>query len=316
MYEPVSNPNLATIPGVAGNNTCQEICEGYQTYRQEASSFDATKYPIYFIPGNDIFSGAQSCQPENVGCDEFTNIEAQSQGGEKIERYKELRYCERPTADNEGTFYSWQGSETEGYVLKVHNLLKVDADDSVYLQEIEDNLDFSVSNNFSIGSPLYSVDSVENLNKYYSECNEAGYNNLVNNPDAADEDCRALYDRSGNVYYRLLTNVALVSAECHPLRKTETNLYIDENISTASTCANKGGQWVDVASDGVSGEVCQRCAGGGVYQAGSCVYWAMTGVGQSQTCSAAAVGCRAYTGNNANNVRIILSADLNRLPME
>ncbi|MFZ2189251.1 MAG: hypothetical protein WA057_03580 [Candidatus Magasanikiibacteriota bacterium] len=305
LYEPMSNPNLTAIPGIIGENSCDRTCEGYQTYRQEASSFETTKYPTYFIPDN-----AQSCQPEDKGCDEFTNLEVQTGGGEKIERYKELRYCERPTADNEGTFYSWQGSETEGYVLKVHNLLKVDTNDSIYLQEIESNLNFLVNTSFPVGSPVYSVDSVDNLNKYYNDCNETNYNNLINNQvNPANEDCRALYDREGKIFYRLLTNVALVSPNCHPLRKTDTNLYSDENISTSSTCANKGGQWVDVASDNISDEVCQRCAGGGVYQNGSCIYWAMTGVGQSQTCSAAAVGCREYTGNNASNVRIILSAD-------
>ncbi len=300
LYTPINGG--AGVPGVVGNNICHENCVGYETFQQEATNFESSDYPLYFIPKN-----GDQCNLAYEGCDEFTNIDAVSAGGEGLEYYTYIKRCEKPEGENSNVYYSWEGSGTEGYVLKVHNLARVGTEDASYISSL--GIDLEIKNTFTADSPAYIDDTVEILEENYAKCNEDLYNNLVNNipgVDHADEDCRALYGTDGSIYYRILADTVTVSEACHPLRKSESRLEVDLDIDQ-SQCLKKKGIWGSVEVDGDSITACQRCYAGGEWNedSESCIYHAIDAVGESTSCPAEFNGCRAYSGNAANNVESV-----------
>ncbi|PLX26511.1 hypothetical protein C0581_04225 [Candidatus Parcubacteria bacterium] len=300
-YTPVNGDNLVT--GIVGDNRCPVSCVGYETFKQEATPFESKKFPLYFVP-----SHGEQCAPQYDGCDEFTNISAGEigEGGEQLEYYTDIKYCERPDGDNAKTYYTWEGSESTGYVLKKHSLLQIDSTESSYISALGLTLDDGTAINtivsFPAGSPAYATDNPTELTQKYEDCNQDAYNILLDNylaGGAALSGCYALYDSSGSVYYRMIDDTVTVSNKCVPLRKTESEMFVDDNftLNSETKCEEKGGLWE-------AGE-CQRCMGGGFYQVdelsgiGSCVYWSIQE--EATACISAANGCRRYIGNTGNN---------------
>lgn len=101
------------VPGIATPiDQCPAECAGYDVFKQEASDFDDVKFPVYFIPRT-----ARECSESLVGCSEFTNVQT-----EAIEYYSKLRLCQAPSDPSTATFYSWEGSDTTGFQLRVWSL--------------------------------------------------------------------------------------------------------------------------------------------------------------------------------------------------
>ncbi len=297
-YRPLGGAGAPAIPGMVGGNTCNQICVGYDTFRQEATAFDPAVFPLHFIP-----SAGDRCQERFAGCSEFTNIDVAARGGEGREYYTDLRRCERPQVNPGQTYYSWEGSDREGYVLRVHTLVALDVQNSAYMVSAATAAGTVQGVNyntiFAVGSPTYANDNGEALQNAVTRCNEVNYTLGVNdpvNPNRADIDCRALYDANGEVYYRLLSETIAVSAECSRLRKTDSSLYVDAVLTNSAACTGRGGSW-DVAEN-----ECRRCAAGGRVENGACVYQALTTAGQSSACPALANNCRVYVGNTGRNV--------------
>ncbi len=92
----------------------------------------------------------------------------------------------------------------------------------------------------------------------------------------ANPDCREFYDAAGDIHYRLYSKTVVVSDACTEYRITK---------STETECGAHGGSWRNQ----------------------ECHYFAYAP--ESQSCRAAAVGCRAYSGNASRNVRVALAAD-------
>ncbi len=314
-YTPVNNFDFSpisgalSVPGIIGVNGCEEECIGYDVFKQESTEFAPSEFPKYFIP-----SQAETCLGTYSGCDEFTNIDEVAKGGEGLEYYTSVKYCEKPAEDNEEVYYSWQGSKTEGYVLKTHKLKPIDQADFDYLELIENDLglvDEDVEDVYPVGSPAYASDKKDVLKLQYEDCNSVEYNNLINGVgtpglgETASLDCRALYDSDGEVFYRLLKKTVTVSESCHPLRKTESHLFVDSDINSKIVCENKKGLWTSQDSK------CERCYAGGFYEDGHCIYWTITS--ESQSCPMQSNGCREYIGNAGNNVENIVSIDFEPL---
>lgn len=302
-WKPLYGGGDEEIPGIIGSESCPAQCVGYDTFKQEATNFAPAEYPLHFIPESP---NARQCAGVNVGCDEFTNLEDAVGGGESLEYYSALKYCEKPTDTNEKVFYSWEGSREQGFVLKVHRLLQIEnADDAVYIRDL--NLVYRAVDThtpesvFPIGSPAYAVDSKASLQSAYNRCNKEIYENLINNRagDKADADCRALYDETGEIYYRLLAETVSVSTDCRRLRKTESRLEADPELRDEISCGKRDGFWDDGS--------CQRCYNGGKYQNGVCEY--RTIPSQARTCPASANGCRLYIGNTGNNIKQVFLDD-------
>ncbi len=297
LYQPKNGGTAVT--GVVGGNSCPATCVGYETFKQEATVFEKEKFPVNFIS-----RAARTCSVQQVGCDEFTNIGAAASGGESLEYYSNLKQCVLPNGTNGKIFYSWEGSEREGFILKRHTLLQLTALDAGIIGGLGLTYqgDDTGANVFSVGSPAYVDDAEASLQANYTQCNQTSYNLLINNPynpNAAHPDCRAFYDTSGNIYYRILRNTVTVSTECTPLRKTNSELFIDQNVTALGdvACTQKGGLWQNNS--------CSRCVNGGRYEAsatggGSCVYNSVKA--EATSCSAQANGCRSYIGNTGNNI--------------
>ncbi|MBU1895829.1 hypothetical protein KJ641_03095, partial [Patescibacteria group bacterium] len=292
LYTPISGP---TVPANIGANSCDAECAGYDTYRQEATAFTPDVMYREFIPAiakNKMEQSGLVCTEQYTGCSEFTNLDTASQGGEGLEYFYFLRQCERPEQNNGKTFYTWEGSVREGYVLRVHELVNVNTAISYSP---------ALSGDYTSGSPVYADRRQTAVQDNLNACNKDSYDLLIDNPedpDAADPDCRAFFDDLGNTYYRLLSQTVTVSSACHALRKTDTSLDNIAGVSTA-LCTEIGGTPQD-------GEICQLCVGGGRYESGSCIYQTISEEGGSNSCPAVASGCFAYIGNTGNNVTQII----------
>lgn len=286
-----------TVTGIIGSNQCAKSCVGYDTFKQEQpenkTALEPAVFPMHFIP-----SSADSCVAADEGCSEFTNIDKAASGGEAIENYSDLQYCEKPNSTNQKTYYSWEGTVNQGYVLRTHTLRPI-------LDNINDRYSAASMNDpqLSAGSPAYSEYDVSILQKYVNECNQTAYEAGLANPygsNVAKPDCRALYDAQGKIYYRLLAHTVSVSPACHPLRKTESFLKPAPQLSTQELCSAKAGKWNGTTNS------CEVCYAGGLYQNGACVYWSTGLPDEVKICQPKAVGCRAYTGKANNNIQVIL----------
>jgi hypothetical protein len=293
LWDPVNGG--VSVPGKIGNNSCDPKCVGYDTFRQRETVFEPGIDPMYFIP-----SMGTTCQAQYEGCSEFTNIEAVAQGGEQLAYFTELRHCELPNGQNQKTFYSWEGSETEGFVLRVHQLAQytsTDSDLSYYQSRFaaEPNL---LAELFAVGAPKYAARTIVGLRALYTSCNESTYNLRIADPfaeDAAGVACRELYDDAGNKFYREIDQIVSVSNACIDFRKTETILSVDFDLQAEGQdiCVARGGFWQD--------GTCNVCRGGGIYRDGACIY--STIVAESRSCPATQNQCRSYVGNTGQNIR-------------
>ena len=289
---------VVQIYRVFGGNVCDERCVGYETYRQMPTDFAPTEFPLYFIP-----SEGEQCNSNNVGCDEFTNIDELNKGGESLQYYNHLRRCELPTENNQKTYYSWEGSSDKGYILKVHNLLPVNEETAGYIASLDfgsEDLNIKINQAFGEGSPVYFDDYKEALEKNYGLCNDNVYKQIIDGEivDEESEGCRALYNKEGQIYYRILDLTVTVSNDCQPLRKTDSLVEIDQYIKGKDQCEFKKGVWEN-------NNECKRCYAGGEYREGLCYYWTIPA--ESSSCPASANGCRAYKGNKSNNIETIIS---------
>ncbi len=318
-YIPADGGDIVT--GIVGANECPSSCVGYETFKQEQpmnkGAFEPTAFPLYFIPGQ-----ATQCSPSYDGCSEFTNIDTAQAGGETLEYYSDLQYCEKPNGTNEKTYYSWEGTISQGYVLRLHKLLPISPDPAVryssvfitalkFTPEVTAAEETAIKTAFSAG-PAYVEDSKTALIDNYFSCNETTYQAALQNPygsNVADADCRALYDDKGVVYYRLLTKTLSVSPSCHPLRKTEGFLYDEPALNgNKPLCDAKGGDW------NVANNTCRLCYNGGIYNNGSCIYWTTSQSNDDKSCPREAAGCRSYTGKAALNLYPILESKFEPSP--
>ncbi|MFH1565170.1 MAG: LamG domain-containing protein, partial [bacterium] len=282
----------APVPGViSDDDLCPSECAGYDTYKQESTNFETSKFPVNFIPKT-----ARSCPSNSAGCDEFTNLEAASRGGESLEYYKYLRQCENiPSESAEykcGDFYTWIGSDTSGYQLQ-----------SYYLKS-------KISGN--IEEPM----EILRVEEYLGECNDA-------NDALTNKNCKEFYNSEGVITYHLLKKTVTCSVDCVNYRKT-----LPSQFDLPQVCKNIGGTWASPNCNIASKQACKAVSGAwsgtcnpssiadsvfcananyldGVWDADSSTcfktdYSAIPTEGIK--CSSSANGCRQYTGNAGSNV--------------
>ncbi|MFA4873182.1 MAG: carbohydrate binding domain-containing protein [Patescibacteria group bacterium] len=197
-----AKPTMATIAPATNtvsnwNDECPAECVGYKKYEQMQTNFEAG-IPITNMPpapvAQFIPATAHSCPAQDAGCDEFTNLDKVAQGGEGKEYYTELKQCELP-GSGEATYYTWEGSDTVGFQLKVWTLIPsggATSEPAVTGAKIVDS--------------LRSPDGINCQNDF---------NSL--NPDL---DCREFIDSNLTYYYRYFSKVIIASDDCHPLRRT------------------------------------------------------------------------------------------------
>ncbi|OQX71756.1 hypothetical protein B6D52_00250 [Candidatus Parcubacteria bacterium 4484_255] len=220
LYTPIDN-NSSSVPAIIDDkDECDSVCLGYETFQEMPTNFDNNQRLVDLIP-----STAQKCSAP--GCEEFTNLDAVSIGGEGKEYYTYLRQCVKTNAqglaivDSMGNeispasadtcqyYYTWVGEETNGYQLKKYYLKAND-----------------------LGGPA-QVSATPNPD--WGSC--AKYNGITNeddcfannyvwdgtgclSTDALDNPhCRQFYDAMGNIYYRFYKNTITCSMDCSPYRR-------------------------------------------------------------------------------------------------
>lgn len=279
-------------PSVAGItddlDVCPESCVGYDTFKQEATRYEPDgDFPVYFIPDS-----ADECSAQAVGCDEFTDITT-----EAASYFTNLRACltndqaDLNTAgeDQAAVFYTWEGSDTDGYQLKTWNLVESDIS-SAYApltydgsKEDDDAPQSAPCTSWTAtATGITCNDDSEVAGALDSDseyCDE--HDDTITNPD-----CREFYDASGIIHYRSWSKTVTVDSACVTYRKTTlVGLGLD----------NDG----DGADDGE-----ENCEGSGGYfdsSTSECRYYGFAD--ESTTCSEKQSGCREYTGGRSRNSR-------------
>ncbi len=208
-YTPTNgNP---TVPGIVNaNDVCPAECVGYETYRQLETNFGGSVFPVYFIA-----SSAESCSIQNAGCSEFTNLDAVTEGGEALAYFSDVRLCQEvgeanATNGGEAIYYTWEGSDAEGFQLRTWTLKESQLSDAPC-----SSFDAQSGNCIDTGtsSPM--------------GCTQ--HSDIFTNPD-----CREFYDAEGDIHFRLYSQTITVSNACSPYRKT---------TSTVADCSVSGGAW-------------------------------------------------------------------------
>ena len=204
LYTPVDDG--FPIPAITNNrDSCEIDCLGYETFQERPTNFDDNQRLVDLIP-----STAKKCSAP--GCEEFTNLDAISVGGEGREYYTYLRKCVKTNSQNQAIideerapidppdadvceyYYTWIGAETSGYQLRKY-----------YLKEGADGPE-----------QLSGTPNIE-----WGDCEDE--NDADVNPH-----CRQFYDAQGNVFYRFYKNTITCSQDCSPYRRA-----IDDTIQMA-----------------------------------------------------------------------------------
>ncbi len=214
-YRPSAGGTAPEVPAVLSPaDLCPAECAGYAEFRKQASTFDLVRSadPRLDDPDDDtsaflIPATAAQCRAQDVGCELFTNLDVQSQGGEAQEAFRYLRSCEKPGSDSQ-TYYTWEGSDTSGYQLKTWGLKR-------------DALAPAPQ-----GPKTVEKTGPDGVLKDPLACNEQTY------LQALDPDCRQFYDPQGNVFYRFESQTVLSTPDCRSYRKEG---------STAADCGKTGG---------------------------------------------------------------------------
>lgn len=267
--------NIGIPAKIISNDYCPSECVGYDVFMQRETRFNSSSVN-YFIP-----STAKSCGLEASGCDEWTNLDEISQGGESIEYYSYLRQCIKPSNNTDcAEFYTWEGSSESGFQLRVHILKNNNGEPALFETE--------------------------------TKCSKNIYNLLADEPEY-NSDCREFFNTSGQVSYHLYANTITCSEDCHPYRRTEKNIDFNLDKVTCKVGGNGDDNYLKTKDNQFKWDhdlgVCYFCKSGGEWnlEHNTCIYNAI----QSECieCSANEKGCREYDGNTGSNMMIVLNND-------
>lgn len=254
---------------------CDAQCVGYAAFRENPSNFSNGQGLTYIVPPNKSNADqVKTCSSKEEGCSSFTNLSQNVGEMEKVEYFTNLRFCVKPDTAIQKNYYTYEGTQAEGYQLKVYTLVK---------------------NNDAEGSPKYFYRTTEERDAMEENCNSQTYQ-----AGTASPDCLRFNDDQGHSFYKLLPNTIVVSNDCTPYRLNNTEMYAS-NVPVADCAVQKGL---------VEGNTCKLCFQNGEYKDGFCFYNGLPeGVvasgENSRACSAEYDTCRAYKGNAGNNVKSV-----------
>ena len=233
----VSTKDDFTVPAQVDNaDYCPDECVGYDIYISRETHFNSPQADS-IIPDT-----AQSCSAEAVGCNEFTNLDQLTQGGEQKEYYTSLKHCVQPGQSSCSNFYAWEGTSA-GYQLRVYTLQLG-----------------------SGGGPAVTADDSDlcTAEIYALSAGDPGYN----------PDCREFYNQTGQIFYHLDSRTITCSDNCHAYRLSEKN--IDRRLTEAE-CTGSDKNW-DAGSNNCY--VCLN-GGSWDDVSESCIYQAIPGEGKT-----------------------------------
>ena len=193
-YTPNQSSQSSRVARVLPGGLCPQSCVGLNEFLQVPSSLELLDNPnalperISFIPNL-----AQSCSAQQVGCEEFTNLSLEGTAQERREYYSKIESCVLDSNQNSQTFYTWEGTDSNGFQLRSWQLLA--------------DSDGGPCANYPQGSGLNpSTGSCQGV----SECAVSS-----NNPN-----CRIFINEAGEEKFRDVTKVVTASAQCTGFRRT------------------------------------------------------------------------------------------------
>jgi hypothetical protein len=262
-----------TIPAiVAPNDRCPADCVGYETFREMQNNFSLGRDLVNFIPKT-----GRSCSADQVGCEEFTNLDVVAKGGEGREYYSYLRECLKlpESADQCSYYYTWAGSETSGYQLRRYYLKK---------------------DSRSNGPAL-----VPNPRKDLGECDSP--DDIIINPH-----CKQFYDSAGNIYYRIYENTITCSEQCLPYRKTVPAVYKYQDYNGDESVNDNDCLFIN--AEPAQESTCQQILSDPNWTGKCCTRTNFMAIPTEGTaCASVNAGCREYKGNAAYNLRQVFLDD-------
>lgn len=291
QYSP-SNGDPEVFGITDDTDVCPSTCVGYDTFKQEPTRYEPDgDFPVYFIP-----STADECDESSVGCDEFTKLDDES-----LAYFTYVRAClttdqanANPIDEQDGTFYTWEGSDLDGYQLKTWILLESDMEVATATYAGSGNTETDPGaapcTSWTTGEEGVTCndDVLAVIGEYdmdTAECDQ--HDDIFENPD-----CREFYDVAGNIHYREWSSTVTVNDACTSYRKTDlaginedsNGDTILDNLNASANCTESGGYFDDVLA--------------------TCRYYAYGE--ESTSCTEKAAGCREYTGGRSRNSRIVL----------
>ncbi|MBI2427077.1 MAG: hypothetical protein HYV34_04480 [Candidatus Kerfeldbacteria bacterium] len=243
LYTPTSEPGLA-LPGVAKpSDVCREDQVGCKVYEEKA-------YPATFgIPDltfadrqarftNVIPDNAEQCSAQYVGCEEYTNLREQQEGGEALEYYTFVKQCVVPDQLGPGvatrTYYTLETGDYPGYQARSYELLKSDLSDAP-------------CTNVNLLNVPYDARDLR--------CDDTNSPKLECTLSEDGPDCLEYYyvdpdDGTIETFNRMRSLTVTASETCSPLRNTldQKTYYGDPQLSTscpatANTCREYVGNY-------------------------------------------------------------------------
>ncbi|MBI4433344.1 hypothetical protein HY632_01075 [Candidatus Uhrbacteria bacterium] len=202
-YTPVGGGVSAVDGRVTELDACPVSCVGYAAFREVESNFDGSTDLAYFIP-----STARQCSAEDVGCSEFTVLDAE-RGGERREYYTDLRRCDKPGTGNSATYYTWEGSDQQGYQIRSFALRASTADPN------------------SAPEVFGDATTADCQAAYGKSPGQVGYD-PVRTPD-----CRAFYSQNGTIFHRPISRTVIVTDDCVQFRAS--------HVMGDALCVARGG---------------------------------------------------------------------------
>lgn len=215
------------IPAVISqNDLCPNECVGYASFAEEPDNFDLIEDPAAtFNYYNFIPSTAKSCPATVAGCEEFTNVDAVTAGGEGREYYTYLRQC--VPVDQGEDYITWEGTDVAGYQIRAWKALP-----SNVPTVLPTGMVYAPCTNILPGS---------------NDCNDNGAGVTIaacgddtashlDDPDI-NANCRQFFDPAGNSFYRLQDRVIFASDDCHDYRRTTNSTIYRAIPSLSSQCA-------------------------------------------------------------------------------
>lgn len=235
LYSPQSDD--IDVPGIAFiENHCSEEYAGCKFHQEmpspqvqpngvlQAVSERTGNPAVSFISDN-----AENCSAGYNGCEEFTNINKQEEGGESLEYYTAIRQCVPQSDPGVVNYYVWEGDDVKGFVLRTFTLKHTNLGNNAPCTALQISGD--PGNLQCIDTALTVVD-----------CGPSGTNKWGEDPTCVEYN---FVNGSGAIekYYRYRPLTIVASQECSPMRNTidQSIYYVDAELSTtcpasANTC--------------------------------------------------------------------------------
>lgn len=221
------------IPAViTQDDLCPAECVGYDTFTEQPNIFDRIEGDNLVEYYNFIADTARQCPDQEIGCEEFTNLDIVAQGGEGREYFTYLRQCVTPNLG--ATYYTWEGTEVAGYQIKTWNALPSNLDkdpgpDTAYAP---------CTNMAPAGSNCLDVLLIDNGAQELNEEAACGIHTADWKDDPEfDPNCREFFDIYGNIFYRFQDRTIFATDNCHDYRRTATDQVYRAVPEESTSCS-------------------------------------------------------------------------------